>query len=51
MMADNFNKFFASVAEKIVEQIHPANVSLPDSPVNVPGFENFSFSSEPLTLS
>ena len=32
-------------------QIHPANVSLPDSPVNVPGFENFSFSSEPLTLS
>ena len=51
MMANNFNKFFASVAEKIVEQIHPANVSLPDSPVNVPGFENFSFSSEPLTLS
>ena len=39
------------LAEKIVEQIHPANVSLPDSPVNVPGFENFSFSSEPLTLS
>ena len=25
-MADNFNKFFASIAEKIVEQIHPVNV-------------------------
>ena len=43
IMADNFNKFFSSIAEKIVEQIHPATFNLPDSPENIPNTDNFSF--------
>ena len=51
IMADNFNKFFSCIADKIVEQIHPTTVNLSDAPENIPGTDNFSFSSDPLTLS
>ena len=51
VMADQFNLFFANIAEKIVEEIHPSNVVLPEDPQNIPVAENFSFSSEPLTSS
>ena len=50
-MADQFNLFFANIAEKIVEEIHPSNVVLPEDPQNIPVAENFSFSLEPLTSS
>ena len=50
-MADNFNKFFSCIADRIVEQIHPTTLNLPDAPENIPGTDNFSFSSDPLTLS
>ena len=48
-MADQFNLYFANTAEKIVEEIHPSNVVFSENPQIIPGADNFSFSSEPIT--
>ena len=42
-MADQFNLFFANIAEKIVEEIHPSNVVLPEDPQNIPVAEILAF--------
>ena len=48
-MATKFNFFFTTIAEKIVQDIHPSDADIPTIPLNN-SHDPFSFSSNPLTL-
>ena len=48
-MATKFNSFFTTIAEKIVQDIHPSDADIPTIPLNN-SHDPFSFSSNPLTL-
>ena len=49
IMATKFNSFFTTIAEKIVQDIHPSDADIPTIPLNN-SHDPFSFSSNPLTL-